>query len=57
MCTYGHTPFSADPLPVPVQLGFLYLRYVLNPRGIWEWLQYYIKDHEVRHALCDSVAC
>ena len=30
-------------------IGFLYLRYVLDPRTIWDWLQYYIKDHEVRH--------
>lgn len=29
------------------QLGFLYLRYVLNPRQVWEWLQYYINDQEV----------
>ena len=32
-----------------VQMGFLYLRYVLNPRQVWDWLQYYIKDHEVIH--------
>ncbi len=31
------------------QAGFLYLRYVLNPRQIWDWLQYYIKDREVRN--------
>ena len=30
-------------------MGFLYLRYVLNPRSIWDWLQYYIKDPEVSH--------
>lgn len=30
-----------------VQLGFLYLRYVVNPRQIWDWLQYYIEDREV----------
>lgn len=30
-----------------LQLGFLYLRYVLNPRQVWEWLQYYINDQEV----------
>lgn len=27
-------------------LGFLYLRYVLNPRLVWDWLQYYINDQE-----------
>lgn len=31
-----------------LQIGFLYLRYVLDPRTIWDWLQYYIKDREVR---------
>lgn len=30
-----------------LQIGFLYLRYVLDPRTIWDWLQYYVKDHEV----------
>ena len=32
---------------LPLQIGFLYLRYVLDPRTIWDWLQYYVKDHEV----------
>jgi PRP38 family len=39
-----------------LQIGFLYLRYVLDPRTIWDWLQYYIKDHEVRH-MCIRHSC
>lgn len=38
------------------QLGFLYLRYVLNPRSVWDWLQYYIKDHEVRFCASERSA-
>ena len=39
--------FSNNPTSLPLQIGFLYLRYVLDPRTIWDWLQYYVKDHEV----------
>ncbi|CAK0783684.1 hypothetical protein CVIRNUC_006883 [Coccomyxa viridis] len=27
-------------------VGFLYLRYVGNPRTLWDWIQPYVKDHE-----------
>ena len=30
-----------------VQVGFLYLRYVANPRTLWEWIQPYVRDSEV----------
>ena len=30
------------------QVGFLYLRYVGNPRNLWEWVQPYVRDTEVR---------
>ena len=30
-----------------LQVGFLYLRYVLNPRQVWEWIDPYLGDHEV----------
>jgi hypothetical protein len=30
-----------------VQVGFLYLRYVGNPRTLWEWIQPYVRDSEV----------
>lgn len=39
---------------LPPQIGFLYLRYAANPRNIWEWIQPYVRDSEVRpgaHAL------
>ena len=41
-----------------MQFGFLYLRYVVNPRSTWDWLQYYIKDSEVclRHWLAATTA-
>jgi hypothetical protein len=32
----------------PNQIGLLYLRYVANPRVIWEWISRYIRDSEVR---------
>lgn len=42
------------PLPLPSpslpQLGFLYLRYVCDPRNLWNWFQGYIDDKEVRTA-------
>ena len=28
-------------------MGFLYLRYVLNPRKVWEWIEPYLADPEV----------
>ena len=30
-----------------LQIGFLYLRYVGNPKTLWQWLQPYVKDSEV----------
>lgn len=30
-----------------LQVGFLYLRYVLNPRKVWEWIEPYLADPEV----------
>ena len=27
-------------------LGFLYLRYVCNPKELWEWFRDYVKDEE-----------
>lgn len=30
-----------------VQVGFLYLRYVCDPRKLWEWLRDYVDDKEV----------
>ncbi len=35
-----------------LQVGFLYLRYVLNPRKVWEWIEPYLGDHEVGAGLC-----
>jgi hypothetical protein len=32
----------------PPQMGFLYLRFLLNPRTIWEWIEGYLGDREVR---------
>jgi PRP38 family len=42
---------------LPLQTGFLYLRYVLDPRTIWDWLQYYVKDHEVCAGAMTGPAC
>ena len=47
-------PLSAG---LPLQIGFLYLRYVLDPRTIWDWLQYYVKDHEVCAGAMTGHAC
>lgn len=35
-----------------LQVGLLYLRYVLNPRKVWEWIEPYLGDHEVGAGLC-----
>jgi len=32
---------------VPWQMGFLYLRFLLNPRTIWDWIEGYLGDREV----------
>ena len=37
---------GTDPVVEP-QVGFLYLRYVGNPRNLWEWVQPYVRDTEV----------
>ena len=29
-----------------IQIGFLYLRYVGDPKHLWQWLQDYIEDEE-----------
>lgn len=39
-----------------LQVGFLYLRYVANPRTLWEWIKPYVRDSEVcpsERAICD----
>ena len=44
------------------QIGLLYLRYVGNPKQLWEWFLKYIRDPEVcstntcHHALLTAVA-
>ena len=52
-------------------MGFLYLRYVGNPRNLWEWIQPYVRDTEVscpstcvpscsrtaKHVRADAVSC
>ena len=30
-----------------LQIGFLYLRYVGDPKQLWAWLRPYVKDSEV----------
>jgi hypothetical protein len=42
----GFRCLNAKTMPM-LQVGFLYLRYVGNPRELWEWIQPYVKDHEV----------
>lgn len=37
-----------------MQLGFLYLRYVGNPKGHWEWIQPYVRDDEVGAHICGN---
>jgi hypothetical protein len=39
-------------VPVLVQIGFLYLRYVCPPKELWEWLGPFCGDREVRQQLC-----
>jgi hypothetical protein len=38
------------------QIGLLYLRYVCDPRQLWEWFRTYLRDEEVR-PLCGGVRC
>ena len=33
-----------------LQIGFLYLRYVCDPRKLWDWTRHYMQDDEVRTA-------
>ena len=39
-----------------LQVGFLYLRFVLNPRKVWEWIEPYLGDPEVgvRPVRCEA---
>lgn len=30
-----------------VQIGFLYLRYVADPKTLWTWYEPYLRDDEV----------
>ena len=30
-----------------LQIGFLYLRYVADPKTLWEWYEPYLRDPEV----------
>jgi hypothetical protein len=48
---------SLNPCPCPpcparacLQIGFLYLRYVCDPRKLWDWTRHYMQDDEVRTA-------
>ena len=34
-------------MPTVAQVGFLYLRYVGNPKNHWDWIQPYVRDEEV----------
>ena len=34
-----------------LQVGFLYCRYLQNPRKIWEWIEGYLGDREVGPSL------
>jgi hypothetical protein len=42
-----------------LQVGFLYLRYVADPRQLWSWLGPYCDDQEVRSGvgLCVATCC
>ena len=44
-----------------VQIGFLYIRYVGSPRTLWDWVQPYVRDSEVRiltsHTMLLPAAC
>ena len=31
-----------------MQIGFLYLRYVADPKTLWNWFESYVRDMEVR---------
>lgn len=42
-----HT-LGAASLLLCVQIGFLYIRYVGSPRTLWDWVQPYVRDSEVR---------
>ncbi len=36
---------------ISLQVGFLYLRYVCNPRELWGWFKKYARDSEVSASL------
>jgi len=41
-----------------VQIGFLYLRYVADPKVLWTWYEPYLRDDEVRYfSLLFLIAC
>lgn len=46
MNEHRHEP----PLLHSSQVGFLFLRYVGEPKQLWGWIQPYIKDNEVRNS-------
>ena len=33
--------------PLPLQVGFLYLRYLADPKTLWQWCGPYVQDPEV----------
>jgi hypothetical protein len=37
-----------------MQVGFLYLRYVADPKTLWGWYAPYVKDREVGATLWSS---
>ncbi len=39
------------------QVGFLYLRYVGEPRTLWSWLEEFLKDPEASAAPFARVRC
>lgn len=41
---------SSRGLPLPRQIGFLYLRFVGEPRSLWNWFEEFLDDKEARRA-------
>ncbi len=50
-------PKPCPPTPPCVQVGFLYLRYVCDPRKLWNWYHKYLRDSEVRTMQCWPEFC
>lgn len=46
-CAMHHRRLRRPPCLPPAQVGFLFLRYVADPKTLWAWISPYVGDREV----------